>query len=244
MIALVVACGGDGGSSTTSADPARAPTAPAITPTETPTPGPAQTAAGSGTLEIRVTDQPADAVSSILVTLGNIEVHVSGGQEMSGWITVVEEPQQFELLELMGIEELLGGTELEPGRYQQLRFEVVEVVITVRGTERISPVPSGKIRLAGGFEITAGATTIVTLDIDAEKSVVFRPGQGPQLVPVVKMLVRDGGQPLSEAKVVAGNDSAGQGAAAQAARPTSAPAASSGGPVILVVIPTTIISSF
>ena len=66
----------------------------------------------------------------------------------------------------------------EPGRHQQLRFEVVEAVITVRGTERISLVPSGKIRLVGGFEITSGATTIVTLGIDDEKSVVFWPGQG------------------------------------------------------------------
>ena len=57
---------------------------------------------------------------------------------------MVEEPQQFELLELMVIEELLGDTELEPGRYQQLRFEFVEAVITVRGTEKISPVPSGR----------------------------------------------------------------------------------------------------
>ena len=91
---------------------------------------------------------------------------------------MVEEPRQFELLELMVIEELLGDTELQPGRYQQLRFEVVRAVITVRGTERISPVPSGKIRLVGGFEITSGATTIVTLGIDDEKSVVFWPGQG------------------------------------------------------------------
>ena len=91
---------------------------------------------------------------------------------------MVEEPQQFELLELMVIEELLDDTEMEPGRYQQLRFEVVGAVITVRGTERISPVPSGKIRLVGGFEITSGATTIVTLGIDDEKSVVFWPGQG------------------------------------------------------------------
>ncbi len=92
---------------------------------------------------------------------------------------MVEEPRQFELLELMVIEELLGDTELEPGRHQQLRFEVVEAVITVRGTERISLVPSGKIRLVGSFEITSGATTIVTLGIDDEKSVVFWPGQGP-----------------------------------------------------------------
>ena len=154
-------------------------------------------------MEIRVTDQPADAVSSIVVTIANIEVHSSGGEENSGWITVVEEPQRFDLMELMGVEELLGTTELEPGSYQQLRFEVVEAIITVRGNQRQSPVPSGKIRLVGGFEVSPDVATIVTLDFDAENSVIFRPGLGPQLKPVVKMLVREEGRPLSEAEVVA-----------------------------------------
>ena len=76
VISLLVACGGDGDSSTTPASPTTA--------AETPTQGRTQGADGSGTLEIRVTDQPADAINSILVTIANAEVHVSGGQEMSG----------------------------------------------------------------------------------------------------------------------------------------------------------------
>ena len=69
VIALVVACGGDSGSSTTSASPTTAPTTPPTTPAGTPTPADTPGADGSGTLEIRVTDQPADAISSILVTI-------------------------------------------------------------------------------------------------------------------------------------------------------------------------------
>ena len=121
-----------------------------------------------GTLEFRVTDQPADAVSSILVTVENIEVHVSGGEEKSGWRTVVEGPRQFDLKELIGVEEVLDSATLEPGKYQQVRFEVVEAVITVRGMPRKSPVPSGKIRIVGGFEISAAATPTPAL--------VARPG--------------------------------------------------------------------
>ena len=228
-VALIVACGGDDGSITTPASQTTAPTTAAIV---APTVGDD----GPGAVEIRVTDQPDDAVSSILITLENIQVHVSGGQEMSGWTTIVEEPQPFELMELMGIEELLGGAELEPGKYQQIRFDVVEAIITVRGAKRESPVPSGKIRLVGGFEIKSGATTIVTLDFDAEKSVVFRPGQGPALVPVIKMLVRDEGQSLAEAEVVADNESEDQGASAQ--QPATGPSSSGSGPPILVVTPT------
>ena len=188
-------------------------------------------------MEIRVTDQPADAVSSIVVTIANIEVHSSGGEENSGWITVVEEPQRFDLMELMGVEELLGTTELEPGSYQQLRFEVVEAIITVRGNQRQSPVPSGKIRLVGGFEVSPDVATIVTLDFDAENSVIFRPGLGPQLKPVVKMLVREEGRPLSEAEVVATIGEDDEGDAPGTPEPSATPA-STGGTRIRVVIPT------
>ena len=229
--ALAVACGGGGGTST----PIDIPTPEAtLAPTQEPTRIPDDT----GTLEIRVTDQPADAVSSILVTIKAIEVHVSGGEEMSGWRTVVEEPRQFDLKELIGIEDVLGSATLEPGKYQQVRFEVVEAVITVRGTPRQSPVPSGKIRLVGGFEVSPGATTIVTLDIDADKSVVFRPGKGPQLKPVVRMLVRKGGQPLSEAKVVASTGQDDEESSEGTPESSSAVATSGAQTSIRVVIPT------
>ena len=144
VIALVVACGGEG--STTS--PIAISTLEAtLAPVETPTQQATARPDNLGTLEFRVTDQPADRVSSILVTVENIEVHVSGGEESSGWRTVVEESSQFDLMKLMGVEEVLGSATLEPGKYQQVRFEVVDAVITVLGTPRQSPVPSGKIRL-------------------------------------------------------------------------------------------------
>ncbi len=198
--ALVVACGGGGATSTPIADPTpEATLVPQETPTQDSTPRPDNL----GTLEFRVTAQPFDNVSGILVTVKNIEVHVSSGEELLGWRKVVEGPHKIDLKELTGVEDVLGSATLESGRYQQVRFEVVDAVITVRGMPRQSPVPSGKIRLIGGFDVSPGEKTIVTLDIDAENSVVFRPGQGPQLKPVVKMLVRKGGQPLSEAKIVA-----------------------------------------
>ena len=235
VIALAVACGGGVGTITPIAIPTpdEATAAPGETPTQQATPRPDIL----GTLEIRVTDQPEDAVSSILVTVKDIEVHVSGGEEKSGWRTVVEGPRQFDLKELTGVEKVLGSATLETGKYQQVRFEVVDAVITVRGNTRQSPVPSGKIRLVGGFEISPGETTIVTLDIDAEKSVVFRPGRGPQLKPVVKMLVRKGGLPLSEAKVVASVDLDDDKTTAGTPVATSA-ATSEGTTIIRVVIPT------
>lgn len=232
IMVLLVACGSESSTATQAPLPTAAATLPPTQtmapPTPTPTPGP------SGTLEVRVTDQPADAVSRILVTLGDIEVHQSGGQEMSGWLTVVTEPQQFDLLKLRGIEELLGESALEVGQYQQVRFEVLSTLITVRGSDWRSSTPGGKIRLVGGFEINEGSTTIVTLDFDAERSVVFTPGQGPSLKPIVKLLVRDEGQPVAEAREVATNDTKTEGTANE----NSGAATSGDESAIRVVIPT------
>ena len=156
-----------------------------------------------GTLEIRVTDQPTDGVTSILVTVSNIEVNVSGDSEDAGWRTVIDQPRQFDLVKLRGVEEILGTATLEPGRYGQIRLEVTEVVLTIRDNVRMAQVPSKKLRLVGGFDLLAGATTVLTLDFDAEKSVVFRPGIGPLLKPVVRLLVRTESQSLAEARTVA-----------------------------------------
>jgi len=198
-IFFLSACGG--------ADPTPT-TTPSITPTPTSTLSPTPTAASpvtseEGTLEIRVTDQPPDGVTSILVTVSNIEVNVSGDSEDAGWRTVIAQPRQFDLVKVHGVEEILGKATLEPGRYEQMRLEVTEVVLTIRGNVRMAEIPSKKLRLVGGFDVTAGATTVLTLDFDAERSIVFRPGVGPQLKPVVKLLVRKEGQSLAEARTVA-----------------------------------------
>lgn len=59
--------------------------------------------------------------------------------------------------------------------------------------------PSGRLRLVGTFELTADETTLVTLDFDAEKSVVLRGNMAPLLKPVVKLLVRRSDEPLTAA---------------------------------------------
>jgi len=192
-IIFLSACGG--------ADSAPTTTSPS-TPTSTPVASSPVTSE-EGTLEIRVTDQPADGVTSILVTVSNIEVNLSGDSEDAGWRTVIAQPRQFDLVKVQGVEEILGKATLAPGRYEQMRLEVTEVVLTIRGNVRMAEVPSKKLRLVGGFDLMAGATTVLTLDFDAEKSIVFRPGVGPQLKPVVKLLVRTESQSLAEARTVA-----------------------------------------
>ncbi|MCH8223481.1 MAG: DUF4382 domain-containing protein [Chloroflexi bacterium] len=195
VIGLAAACGGDGAPTPTeSAATSVAPTA---------TEAPETTSEALGTLEVRVTDQPGAEVSAIVLTVQNIEVNASDGAGESGWRTVVDGPKEFDLLQLEGIEEILGSATLEVGRYGQIRLEVVSALVTIPNGVRQATVPSDKLRIVGGFDVVEGETTIVTLDFDAQRSVIFIPMRGPQLKPVVKLLVRKGGQSLEDASEVA-----------------------------------------
>ena len=195
LVTLTVACGSDGAS--TPPQSAATPEAPPATVEPQATPG------ALGTLEVRVTDQPTDVPSAIVLTVQNIEVNRSGGDGESGWQTVVEGPLEFDLVQLDGIEDILGTATLEVGRYQQIRLEVISAQVTILAGVRQATVPSGKLRLVGGFEVVEGETTIITLDFDAQRSITFIPTRGPQLMPVVKLLVRKEGQTLAEANAVA-----------------------------------------
>ena len=177
---------------------APAPTAAAAAPMPSISPS-----AQTGTLEVRVTDAPPDGVSKILLTVRNIEVNGAQGDTESGWRTVVEGPVTFDLVAVTGVEEALGSAELPPGRYNQVRLEIVTALVTTEGEEKPTTVPSGKLRLVGGFDVVAGETLVLTLDFDAGKSVVLRGRGDPLLKPTVKLLVRKSGQSLEAAAEIA-----------------------------------------
>ena len=188
------------------ATPVPTPTPVSPTPTPQPTPTPAVSpvpAEKPSTLEIRATDDPPPKdVTEILVTVSNIEVNMATEDEAGGWITVVSEPKTFDLIKIAGIEEILGSVELTPGQYNQIRLNVEKVDVTLEGTVTAASVPSGKLRLPGGFNVAAGETTIVTLDFDAGKSVVVTGNKRVMVKPVIKLLTRKGGEPLTVAKEV------------------------------------------
>ncbi|MBI4202683.1 MAG: DUF4382 domain-containing protein [Chloroflexi bacterium] len=158
-----------------------------VTATRTPTPVPPTT----GTLEVRVTDLPNPAITAIEITVEEIQVHSASDDQ---WQTVVSGPVSFDLLQVAGVEDILGSGALAPGEYTQIRLKVVSTTITEDGLPQEAQAPSDTLRIVRPFSIVAGETTIATLDFDAEQSVVSQ-GRGKFLLkPVVKLLVRKGGE--------------------------------------------------
>ena len=162
-------------------------------PPETPTPTPAPPAKGK--LKIYVTDALPQTVSAIQVKLKKVEVHKA--EEEGKWIEVLKNPEPFDLIKIAGMTLLLGTSELEPGRYTQVRVEVESVKVTFDEKTFLAQVPSAKVKLVGTFLIEKDKTTEIALDFDAQKSLLFTGAKEIIFKPVIKLLVAKPGEQVS-----------------------------------------------
>lgn len=165
---------------------------------------------GTGTLEVRVLDPGPANVKSAVVFLSNIEVHmvpnddvsdnVSGNttaseNETGTWIPVIGAPPSFDLMNIVGVQKVLGAANITAGKFTQIRMDVTKVTgVTTDNVSFTAEVPSGKLRIVGRFNVDGGRKTVLTLDFDGEKSLI-KTGDGKFLFkPVVKLLVDNSGK--------------------------------------------------
>jgi hypothetical protein len=170
---------------------------------------------GKGRLKIYLTDTPGDYLE-VNITISKIEAHIAGEDEGAEgyWIVLKEwgegEEPEFDLITLQDVSELLVDGIFEIGKYTQLRIFVTKSFIKVEMEETVeentkeievlSEVPfevfdveipsvyQTGIKLIHPFEIIEGKTTELTMDFDAEKSIV-KTGKGNyKLKPVIKIV--------------------------------------------------------
>ena len=153
--------------------------------------------------------------SAVYITISKIQVHLAGeDEETEGeWVELELKNGEtiFNIIELKNesLSVLLSEVELEPGKYTQIRLFVTDASILIE-TEEIkedsklievtAEVPSDAIdveipsvyqtglKLIHPFEINDGETTELTIDFDAEKSII-KTGNGEyKLKPVIKVV--------------------------------------------------------
>jgi len=158
--------------------------------------------AGTGTLQLKITDK-ADNISSLVLTISEIRVHKATGEIMAnqsegretnetdtaGWISVVGS-KTIDLIQVKDIKEILGETELEEGKYTQIRLLISNATATIDGEAHELKIPSKGIKFIHPFEIESNHTTTLVIDFDADKSVV-KADDKYILEPVVKILNED-----------------------------------------------------
>ena len=136
-------------------------------------------------LQVQLTDAPAD-FQSVFVNISRIEI----GTATDGWVTLSDQAQQFDLLTLQNdATALLGGADLAPGSYTQLRLIVDSASVVVAGVTQSLTIASGAqtgIKLNVDAEVAAGMTYTLVIDYDAAKSIKST-GHGFLMTPVIKV---------------------------------------------------------
>lgn len=181
--AALVACGGGSSGSTTTS-----------TPTQTST---------AGTVTVGMTDAPACGFDAVNVTVTKVVVNKSetAADTDATWITLPLVPaRKINLLSLTnGVVDTLATSSLDAGHYGQVRLVLdanasgtANTVVRSGSTTELSlDTPSAVttgIKLNGGFDVTAGATTNLVIDFDACKSVVSKGNGSYALKPVLTLV--------------------------------------------------------
>lgn len=159
---------------------------------------------GYGTLSVNLTDAPACGFDQVNVTVSKVRAHKisEAGAADSAWSEIVLSPaRKIDLLALNnGILDKLGETSLPAGAYTQLRLvlepnggatPMANSVVPTGGVETALVTPSGTqsgIKLNGAFDVAEGASTELTLDFDACKSIVTRGNGSFGLKPVISII--------------------------------------------------------
>lgn len=145
-----------------------------------------------GTLEVRLVDAPIDKATEVNVAVNSVQVNNS--ETDTGWVTINEPNQTYNLLDLTnGAYAVLGEAQLEPGTYEQIRLVLDSEgnnIVFEDGTTESLFVPSGAqsgLKLNVNAEIEAGFTYTLILDFNASKSVVKAGNSGRYLLkPVIR----------------------------------------------------------
>ena len=155
-------------------------------------------APGKGRLKIFLTDEPGD-YEEVNIFISKIEGHIAveGEENEEDWEVLMEwtDGLLVDLIKLKEVSILLASLELEPNKYTQLRLflkggeEDAWLILDdfTKETLEIPSVYQTGIKLIHPFEIVEGMITKLTIDFDAEKSVV-KTGNGEyKLKPTIKL---------------------------------------------------------
>ena len=144
-----------------------------------------------GTLLLKITDAPGDLnISEALVTISFVEVHIAAGgnNSVGEWVTVINESQQFDLIQLENVTDILGSQTLEIGIYTQIRLHVDEALVTIDNVQYNLEIPSKTVKLIHQFIIEPEDTTTLILDFDVQESVHKTGSDKYILHPTIKVI--------------------------------------------------------
>jgi hypothetical protein len=138
----------------------------------------------TGTMSIYVKDD-AIAWKHVNITFTEVRVQQASANNDSGWQTVSIKNGSIDLASLTNVSELLASSAIPAGKYTQIRIVVGSATgMMLNGTHVTFVVPSGELKTTHPFNLTAGSTKKLTLEIDLQRSIVQN-GSGWTFTPVL-----------------------------------------------------------
>jgi len=140
---------------------------------------------GTSSLTVSLMDAPVDDVTAVNVEI--TALWLKGPGSSAKQLKMSQTPMKVNLLDLndKNAAILIDGQAIDPGSYEWLDMDVNadfdgvldSFVVTKTGGQEEIRVPSGRVRLVGGFEVAANQAVQLLFDWDLRKGLVDPPGQ-------------------------------------------------------------------
>ncbi len=146
---------------------------------------------GSGTLEIQMTDPPTDwsGATQVYINYSAIEIHrEDAADNESGWSTVGN-GGWINLTKTLDLNETIDTGSLQPGKYNLIRFSILQANVTIGDANYTANVPSGTLQIAitqGGIQISAMQTSKLLIQLDIKIQGATSPYTELRIVPDVR----------------------------------------------------------
>ena len=151
---------------------------------------------GNGSLRIMLTDALTDDVEAVNIYFTSVTAKpVGDGPPVE--VALELTPNPVDLLTLSDSVTAFAAAAVEPGAYEFLHINIDESrsSIVEAGVEKPLRVPSEEVKIVRGFTIEEDQTTQITLDFDADASLV-RLGNGEWLLQPVILFMDNGTTPM------------------------------------------------
>jgi hypothetical protein len=141
--------------------------------------------AGTGRLQVRMTDAPTDEVSEVNVFVTGLTIKPVG----ESVVRIANEIGLVDLLELQGTSKELVTLGVPAGEYEFIQVDLDQDRSNVHeidsGQMRPLQIASEEVKVLGGFTVPEGGETTITLDFDAAASLRHLGDDEWLLVPVI-----------------------------------------------------------